>query len=129
MADNYYATGHRKTCTARVWLSPGTGQITVNGKSPEEYFHREALENIIVEPFILTNTEGRFDVKAHCKGGGIPGQAGALRHGISKALSDIDQNIHTILRRSGMLTRDPRVKERKHTGFHRARRGKQFSKR
>jgi len=129
MPENYYATGHRKTSRARVWLSPGTGQITVNNKTPEEYFQRKTLESVILEPFAMTNTEGRFDVKATCVGGGIPSQAGALRHGIATALGEVDENIHTILRRSGLLTRDPRVKERKHTGFRRARRGKQFSKR
>ena len=129
MADNNYATGHRKTSRARVWLSAGTGQMTVNNTSPEEYFHRKTLETMILEPFMMTNTEGRFDVKATCVGGGIASQAGALRHGIATALGEVDENIRTILRRSGLLTRDPRAKERKHTGFRRARRGKQFSKR
>jgi small subunit ribosomal protein S9 len=129
MADKIYATGHRKTAIAKVWLSPGTGQVTVNGRPAVEYFHRYALESMFSEPFALTRTEGRFDVKATCLGGGIPGQAGALRHGISKALIAYDPGMTVTLRRSGLLTRDPRVKERKHVGCHRARRGQQFSKR
>jgi small subunit ribosomal protein S9 len=110
-------------------MIPGNGQITVNGKTPQEYFHRFTLESLILEPFDLTNTIGRFDVKASCLGGGIAGQAGALRHGIAKILSEIDASLMPTLRRAGLLTRDPRVKERKHVGFRRARRGKQFSKR
>jgi len=129
MADKYYATGHRKTAIAKVWLSPGNGQVTVNGRPAVDYFHRYALESMFSEPFMLTNTEGRFDVNATCLGGGIPGQAGALRHGIAKALVCYDRDLMVTLRRSGLLTRDPRVKERKHVGCHRARRGQQFSKR
>lgn len=129
MPETFYATGHRKTATAKVRLSQGSGQITVNGKAPQDYFHRAALEILLQEPFMLTQTEGRFDVQATCLSGGIASQAGALRHGIARVLSGLDENFHTLLRRSGMLTRDPRVKERKHAGFRRARRGKQFSKR
>jgi small subunit ribosomal protein S9 len=129
MPETYYATGHRKTATAKVWLMPGTGQMTVNDKPAEEYFRIKGLDIIAQEPFELTNTLGRFDVKATCLGGGIPGQAGALRHGIAKALVVADESLRPVLRQSGMLTRDPRVKERKHAGFRRARRGKQFSKR
>jgi small subunit ribosomal protein S9 len=129
MADKYYATGHRKTAIAKVWLSAGTGQVTVNGRPAVDYFHRYALESMFSEPFVLTGTEGRFDIKATCLGGGIPGQAGALRHGIAKALVCYDAAFTVTLRRSGQLTRDPRVKERKHVGCHRARRGQQFSKR
>jgi small subunit ribosomal protein S9 len=129
MPETYYASGHRKTSTAKVWLSPGTGQVVVNGQSAEEYFCRNSLESLIQEPFELTRTEGRFDVKVTCLGGGIAGQAGAVRHGIASALVCYDESLRPVLRRSGLLTRDPRVKERKHTGFRRARRGKQFSKR
>jgi small subunit ribosomal protein S9 len=129
MAEKYYATGHRKDATAKVWLFPGSGQITINGKTPAEYFHRFTLESLILEPFDLTNTIGRFDVKAVCIGGGISGQAGAVRHGIARILSTFDENLMPTLRRAGLLTRDPRVKERKHVGKRRARRGKQFSKR
>ncbi len=129
MAQTYYATGHRKTSAAKVWLSSGNGQITVNGRPATEYFHRPSLESQAQEPFVLTNTEGRYDVKATCLGGGISGQAGALRHGIARALIVLDENLRPVLRRGGLLTRDPRVKERKHVGCHRARRGQQFSKR
>lgn len=129
MPDRYYATGHRKTATAKVWLTPGTGQVTVNNKPAADYFGRAALEVIAEEPFLLTNTAGRYDVKATCLGGGIPGQAGALRHGIAHALVVMDESFRQTLRRAGLLTRDPREKERKHVGFRRARRGKQFSKR
>ncbi len=129
MPETFYATGRRKTATARVWLTPGTGQLTVNDKPAVEYFGGVALETVASEPFLLTNTGGRYDVKASCVGGGIPGQAGALRHGIARALVAMDENLRQTLRRGGMLTRDPREKERKHVGFRRARRGKQFSKR
>jgi len=129
MAETFYATGHRKTATAKVWLSPGTGQFIVNNRPGDEYFHRATLSEIIREPFEMTNTMGQYDVKATCLGGGIAGQAGALRHGIAKALIVMDESMRQVLRRSGLVTRDPRVKERKHAGFRRARRGKQFSKR
>jgi small subunit ribosomal protein S9 len=129
MPEIYYATGRRKTAIAKVWLSPGTGQVTVNKRPAAEYFSRPALEVMYVEPFQLTNTAGRFDIRATCLGGGIPGQAGALRLGIARALVELDESLRPILRRSGLLTRDPREKERKHVGFRRARRGKQFSKR
>jgi len=129
MPETYYATGHRKTSAAKVWLFAGSGQIVVNGQPAEEYFHRDSLEGLVLEPFAITNTEGRFDVKATCLGGGISGQAGALRHGIARALLAFDENLGPTLRRAGLLSRDPRVKERKHVGRHRARRGQQFSKR
>ncbi|NIM05545.1 MAG: 30S ribosomal protein S9 [Armatimonadetes bacterium] len=129
MPNSHYATGHRKTSAAKVWLFPGTGEITINGKPAREHFQRDSLESMVQEPFEVTQTEGRFDVKATCVGGGIAGQAGALRHGISRALVAFDESLRTTLRRGGFLTRDPRVKERKHAGFRRARRGKQFSKR
>jgi small subunit ribosomal protein S9 len=129
MPEMFYATGHRKTATAKIWLFAGSGNVTVNKRAPEEYFNRDTLEEMIREPFLLTHTEGRFDVRASCLGGGIPGQAGAMRHGIARALVAMDESLRPILRRSGLLTRDPREKERKHAGFRRARRGKQFSKR
>jgi len=125
----YYGTGHRKDATARVWITEGSGQVVVNGKPLADYLPRESLVQIVNQPFDCTDTVGRFDVRAFAKGGGPCGQAGALRHGIAKALVGFDENLRGVLRRRGYLTRDPRVKERKHAGFRRARRGKQFSKR
>lgn len=126
----YYATGHRKNATAKVWLLPnGTGSIIVNGKELPDYVQRRSLELIVMQPFQITETVGQFDIKAKVLGGGISGQAGALRHGISKALIVADPELRPPLRRGGYLTRDPRVKERKKYGRKRARRGFQFSKR
>jgi small subunit ribosomal protein S9 len=125
----YYGTGKRKNAVARVWIAPGTGVVTINDRPAEKYLGRAVLSKLIHQPFALTDTEGRFDVIAHCKGGGISGQAGAVRHGISKALLEVDPELRPKLRRTGMLTRDPRVKERKKYGRKRARRGFQFSKR
>ncbi len=125
----YYATGHRKNATAKIWLSPGTGAITVNGRTAEAYLGRKTLEMLIVQPMEAVEASGRFDVRADVLGGGISGQAGAIRHGISKALIEADPEYRTVLRRLGFLTRDPRVKERKKYGRKRARRAFQFSKR
>lgn len=126
----YYATGHRKNATAKVWLVPGgTGTITVNGLPVADYVQRRTLEMIVNQPFEITETLGQFDVRAKVLGGGKSGQAGALRHGISKALTVADPELRPPLRRGGFLTRDPRVKERKKYGRKRARRGFQFSKR
>lgn len=125
----YYATGHRKNATAKVWLTPGTGAITVNGRSASAYLGRKTLEMLIVQPMEAVEAMGRFDVRADVLGGGISGQAGAIRHGISKALIEADPEYRTVLRRLGFLTRDPRVKERKKYGLKRARRAFQFSKR
>lgn len=125
----YYGTGHRKNATARVWISTGQGNIVVNEKSTTQYFGRRTLESLIQQPFDATDTMGRFDVWAKTLGGGISGQAGALRHGIAKALIEADPGYRPILRKLGYLTRDPRVKERKKAGRKRARRGFQFSKR
>jgi len=126
----YYATGHRKNATAKVWLVPGgEGTVTVNGRALPEYVQRRVLEILVLQPFRITETEGQFDVKARCLGGGISGQAGALRHGISKALIEANPELRPPLRRGGFLTRDPRVKERKKYGRKGARRGFQFSKR
>ncbi len=124
-----YGTGKRKDAVARVWLQPGTGKITINGKDAMEYLHRIKLVNMVEEPLLLTQTRDSLDVVADASGGGIAGQAGAVRHGIAKALVDLDAEHRGRLGPSGLLTRDPRVKERKHAGRHRARRGKQFSKR
>jgi small subunit ribosomal protein S9 len=129
VAQEYYATGHRKNATAKVWLSPGEGQIVVNGMPLRDYLRRGTLELVVREPLRMTEVEGRYDVRAHCIGGGIAGQAGALRHGIAKALVVMDAELRPVLRRTGLLTRDPRVKERKKYGRKRARRGFQFKKR
>jgi small subunit ribosomal protein S9 len=124
----YYATGHRKNATAKVWLTPGQGTITINGRQMSEYLGRKTLEMIIQQPFEAVDAVGKFDVVAQCLGGGIAGQAGAIRHGISKALLEAGDT-RPVLRKLGFLTRDPRVKERKKYGRKRARRGFQFSKR
>ena len=125
----YYGTGHRKNATARVWLIPGQGIVTINGVAIGQYLGRKSLELHVMQPFEAVDAEGKYDVTAHCKGGGIAGQAGAVRHGISKALLQVGADMRTPLRRLGFLTRDPRVKERKKYGRKRARRGFQFSKR
>lgn len=126
----YYATGHRKNATAKVWLLPGgTGNVTVNGRPLSEYVQRRFLELLVTQPLQVTEASGQFDIRAKVLGGGISGQAGALRHGISKALVVANPDLRPPLRRGGFLTRDPRVKERKKYGRKRARRGFQFSKR
>jgi small subunit ribosomal protein S9 len=128
-STRYYGTGHRKNATAKVWLTPGQGNITVNEKQPGQYFGRRTLEALVSQPFEVTDTIGKYDVWAKTLGGGISGQAGALRHGIAKALIEADPDLRPALRKLGFLTRDPRVKERKKYGRKRARRGFQFSKR
>ena len=128
-AVKYYATGKRKTSVARVWILPGDGRVLVNNTPVDEYFLRDTSLMIIKQPFDLTGTWGRFDVKATVKGGGLSGQAGALRHGISKALLDVDPGYRTTLKKAGLLTRDARVKERKKYGLKGARKSFQFSKR
>ncbi len=125
----YYGTGHRKNATARVWIVPGTGTVTINDRPGAKYLGRAVLSQIVQQPFDVTETVGRFDVIAKCNGGGLSGQAGAIRHGISKALLEVDPENRPRLRRTGLLTRDPRVKERKKYGRKKARRGFQFSKR
>ncbi|NLN79318.1 MAG: 30S ribosomal protein S9 [Armatimonadetes bacterium] len=125
----YYGTGHRKNATAKVWMTPGEGNITINGVPMEQYVGRKVLEMLINQPFEAVDAVGRYDVVAKCQGGGIVGQAGAVRHGISVALLQAGADMRTPLRRQGFLTRDPRVKERKKYGRKRARRGFQFSKR
>lgn len=125
----YNATGKRKESIAKVRLFPGEGKITVNSRDFKEYFKRESLITIIMEPFRVTNTENAYDVIADLSGGGISGQAGALRHGISKALLEVNQEFRTILKREGFLTRDSRIKERKKYGLKKARKRPQFSKR
>ena len=124
-----YATGRRKDAVARVWLKPGTGKITVNGREQEVYFARPTLRLIINQVFDITDRRGQYDVVATVKGGGLSGQAGAVRHGISTALTRYEPALRTTVKREGFLTRDPRVVERKKYGRAKARRSFQFSKR
>ena len=127
--NRHYGTGKRKNAVAKVWLMPGDGTITVNNRTAQEYFRRATLEALLSQPFRATQTEGRYAVMVKALGGGVSGQAGAVRHGISKALIEADPELRPVLRRNGFLTRDPRVKESKKYGRKRARRGFQFSKR
>ena len=130
MAESvYYATGRRKNSIARVWLTPGEGKIVVNGRKVEEYFGREVLRMIINQPLELVNMTGKYNINALCNGGGTSGQAGALRHGITKALMEMDGDLRTALKRAGLVTRDPRAVERKKYGRPGARKRFQFSKR
>ena len=125
----YYATGKRKSAIARTWLTPGTGEISINNRPLEAYFPVETLRTGLLEPFKLTNTTGSFDVKISVKGGGIAGQAGAARHGITKALILTDPDLRITLKKAGFVKRDPRKKERKKYGQKGARARFQFSKR
>lgn len=125
----FYATGKRKSAIARTWLKPGTGQIIVNDRPADEYFTVNSMATIIKQPLVLTNTLGNFDIKARVLGGGCSGQAGALRHGISKALLQVNPELRPQLKRAGFIRRDPRVKERKKYGQRGARARFQFSKR
>lgn len=130
MADiQYYGTGRRKSSVARVRLVPGNGNVIINGKDMTEYFGKKTLEMIVMQPLELTETVGRFDVKVNATGGGTSGQAGAIRHGIARALLQADPEYRLALKRAGYLTRDPRMKERKKYGLKAARRAPQFSKR
>jgi small subunit ribosomal protein S9 len=124
-----YATGKRKNAVARVWLKPGKGAITVNGKTSDAYFARPVLRMMINQPFKITNREGEFDVICTVVGSGLSGQAGAVRHGISKALADYEPPLRPALKHAGFMTRDARVVERKKYGRKKARRSFQFSKR
>ena len=125
----YYGTGRRKNAVARVRIVPGTGKVTVNGREGVEFFGRQALLDYATTPFVVTDTQGHFDVIARCNGGGVSGQAGALRHGIARALLLASEDYRPILKKAGFLTRDPRMKERKKYGLKAARRAPQFSKR
>jgi small subunit ribosomal protein S9 len=125
----YYATGKRKSAIARTWLTPGNGEISINNRPVEAYFPVETLRTDLLEPFKLTNTAGSFNVKVSVKGGGIAGQAGAVRHGITKALILTDPDLRIPLKKAGFVKRDPRVKERKKYGQKGARARFQFSKR
>lgn len=127
--EAYYGTGRRKKSVARVRIIPGNGSIVINRRGIEEYFGREVLRTIVRQPLALTNTDGKYDIIVNVHGGGTTGQAGAIRHGISRALITIDDDLRKPLKRAGYLTRDPRMKERKKYGLKKARRAPQFSKR
>lgn len=127
--DRVYATGRRKNATARVWISPGDGKVTVNNKTDKDYFKRETSEMIVRQPLALVELLGKIDVWCTVKGGGLTGQAGAVKHGISRALQIYDTNLRAPLKKAGMLTRDSRKKERKKPGQPGARKRFQFSKR
>ena len=127
--NTFYGTGRRKTSSARVYLSKGTGKVSINGRSLEEFFGRETGRMIVQQPFGAVQLEGKFDVDAHVEGGGITGQAGAIRHGITRALMSYDETLRSPLRKAGFVTRDAREVERKKVGRRKARRGTQFSKR
>jgi small subunit ribosomal protein S9 len=124
-----YATGKRKDAVARVWLKPGSGRIVVNDKEFTDYFGRPVLQMVVQQPIVAASRDGQYDVMATVSGGGLSGQAGALRHGISKALTFYEPELRPVLKRGGFLTRDPRVVERKKYGRAKARRSFQFSKR
>ena len=124
-----YATGKRKDAVARVWIKPGSGKVTVNGKDINKYFARPVLQMILKQPFEITDREGQFDVMATVKGGGLSGQAGAVKHGVSKALQLYEPGLRGALKAAGFLTRDSRVVERKKYGKAKARKSFQFSKR
>ena len=125
----YYGTGRRKSSVARVYLLPGTGKITINKRDIDDYFGMETLKLIVRQPLELTETTAKFDVLVNVYGGGFTGQAGAIRHGISRALLEADADYRPALKKAGYLTRDPRMKERKKYGLKAARRAPQFSKR
>ena len=124
-----YATGKRKDAVARVWVKPGTGKVTINGRDMAVYFARPVLQMVLRQPIVATNRDGQFDIVATVEGGGLSGQAGAVRHGISKALTYYEPELRAVLKKGGFLTRDSRVVERKKYGKAKARRSFQFSKR
>ena len=128
-AAKYYGTGRRKSSVARVYLVPGKGNITINKRDIDEYFGLETLKTIVRQPLVLTETVDKYDAIITVKGGGFSGQAGAVRHGISRALLTVDADFRPELKKAGFLTRDPRMKERKKYGLKKARRAPQFSKR
>lgn len=125
----YYGTGRRKSSVARVHLVPGSGQITINGRSFIDYIPSAAIRLDVLQPLNLTNTTSSYDVLVNVLGGGISGQAGAIRHGITRALMELNPDFRSVLKKAGMVTRDPRAKERKKYGLKKARRAPQFSKR
>ena len=125
----FYGTGRRKKSIARVYLVPGTGNITINKRSIDEYFGLETLKVVVRQPLVATETVDKYDVIVTVRGGGYTGQAGAVRHGIARALLEVDNDFRPVLKKAGFLTRDPRMKERKKYGLKAARRAPQFSKR
>ena len=125
----YYATGKRKTAIAKTWMTPGTGNISINGRAIEDYFPMETAKEILMQPLLLTNNAQSYDIKVKVIGGGVSGQAGAIRHGITKALVLIDPDLRAPLKKAGFVKRDPRRKERKKYGQPGARKRFQFSKR
>ena len=125
----FYGTGRRKSSVARVRLLPGTGKVTINDRDIDEYFGLETLKTICRQPLALIGAEGKYDVIVSVTGGGVTGQAGAIRHGVARALLEADETLRPVLKKSGFLTRDPRMKERKKYGLKAARRAPQFSKR
>ena len=128
-ANIHLGTGRRKTSTARVYLKPGKGEIMINSKSLDEYFGRETARMIVRQPFVLVDMENKFDVRVNVAGGGPSGQAGAIRHGITRALMAYDESLRPTLRKAGYVTRDSRAVERKKYGLHKARKRPQYSKR
>ena len=128
-SNYYYGTGRRKSSVARVRVYPGTGKITINDRDIDDYFGLETLKLIVRQPLALTGTTEKFDIVVRVAGGGVTGQAGAIRHGLSRALLQFDENLRPALKKAGFLTRDPRMKERKKYGLKAARRAPQFSKR
>ncbi len=125
----YYGTGRRKSSVARVFATPGSGNISINKRTLDDYFGLETLKKIVMQPLVLTDTADKYDFLITVKGGGFTGQAGAIRHGISRALLQVDADFRSPLKKAGYLTRDPRMKERKKYGLKKARRAPQFSKR
>lgn len=128
-ANKYYGTGRRKNAIARVWIMPGSGNVTVNKRELSEYFGKKTLEMIVRQPLVLTSTLDKYDVAATVQGGGTTGQAGAVRHGIARALVQADAELRPALKSAGFMTRDPRMKERRKYGLKKARKASQFSKR
>nr|WP_302600496.1 30S ribosomal protein S9 [uncultured Acetatifactor sp.] len=128
-AERFYGTGRRKKSIARVYLTPGKGDVVINKRNMDDYFGMETLKVIVRQPFMATGTNEKFDVLVNVRGGGYTGQAGAIRHGIARALLQVDAEYRPVLKKEGFLTRDPRMKERKKYGLKAARRAPQFSKR
>jgi small subunit ribosomal protein S9 len=127
--ETYYATGRRKSAIAKTWITPGSGQIVVNGRPMDDYFTFETAKTIMTQPLMLTNLRDRFDIRVSVTGGGITGQAGAIRHGITRALILVDPDLRPVLKKAGFVRRDPRARERKKYGQKGARARFQFSKR
>ena len=127
--QKYYATGKRKTSIARIWMKPGSGEITINKRTIDEFFGRETSKMVVRQPLELTDNMGKYDISVNVCGGGASGQAGAIKHGITRALLEINPELRAVLKKSGFITRDSRIKERKKYGRRGARRSFQFSKR